>query len=115
MQAVDIRANSAGMAVASAYAVGALFDTLVASGILTREEAGAALHDALTALGHRQERPKGSKPQAVDRPTQVALVKLKLPSPGQRLDLPLPRLVDAVAQKRTSAGCVGRPGFCPCG
>jgi polyhydroxyalkanoate synthesis regulator phasin len=79
MQAVDIRANSAGMAVASAYAVGALFDTLVASGILTREEAGAALHDALTALGHRQERPKGSKPQAVDRPTQVALVKLEAP------------------------------------
>jgi hypothetical protein len=29
MQAIDIRANSAGMAVASAYAVGALFDTLI--------------------------------------------------------------------------------------
>jgi hypothetical protein len=29
MQAIDIRANSAGMAGASAYAVGALFDTLI--------------------------------------------------------------------------------------
>jgi hypothetical protein len=55
MQAVD----SAGMAVASAYAVGALFNTLVANGILTREQAGAALHDALTALGHRTGTPEG--------------------------------------------------------
>jgi len=59
MQAIDIRANSAGMAVASAYAVGALFDTLIESGILTREQAAAALHDALTALGHRAETPEG--------------------------------------------------------
>ena len=59
MQAIDIRANSAGMAVASAYAVGALFDTLVGSGILTREQAGAALHDALTALGRRTGTPEG--------------------------------------------------------
>jgi hypothetical protein len=59
MQAIDISANSAGMAVASAYAVGALFDTLVGSGILTREQAGAALHDALTALGGRAGTPEG--------------------------------------------------------
>ena len=62
MQAIDTRANSAGMAVASAYAVGALFDTLIESGILTREQAAAALHDALTASGHRAGTPKGSKP-----------------------------------------------------
>ena len=54
MQAIDTRANSAGMAVASAYAVGALFDTLIESGILTREQAAASLHDALTASGNSE-------------------------------------------------------------
>jgi hypothetical protein len=38
--------------------------------------------------------------EAVDRPTQVALVKLEAPVPGHRIDLPLPRLIDAVAQER---------------
>jgi hypothetical protein len=69
MQAIDIRANSAGMAVASAYAVGALFDTLVGSGVLTREQAGAALHDALSALGRRTETPEQrSCPEKAFRP-----------------------------------------------